>query len=301
MNQWEERISFPDSKIAAYQQGANFRHYKLVVEKIKHPILTNLTIDALGYNQSTPGPLIILRQGEWVFLEVENRLDEPTALHVHGLTKPNTQDGNPVIEPTPQIQPGESFTYKFQAWRCGTFFYHSTHDFQANLGLLGPFIVIPREVKPEAIPNRDYIQVIQQWQINQPEIGKVFSGTYKPIKFANNPNFFTLNGKSFPYTTPMYAKYREKIRMRFINKSSSNHSMHIHGHDFNIVEVDGFPRHGLFDDTIFIASGKRFDIEFIANNPGVWPVNGTRSFHQSNNGETPGGMISRLIYLPSIR
>ncbi len=50
------------------------------------------------------------------------------------------------------------------------------------------------------------------------------------------------------------------------------------------------------DDTIDIASGRRIDIEFISNNIGIWPVNGTKTFHQSNNGESPGGMISRLVY-----
>ncbi|WP_297418155.1 multicopper oxidase domain-containing protein [Clostridium sp.] len=80
---------------------------------IKHNILSNLVIDAFGYNCSTPGPTIVIKQGEWISLTVENKLDKPTALHVHGLSK----DGAPDIEPcTPKIMPGECFTYKFLAW-----------------------------------------------------------------------------------------------------------------------------------------------------------------------------------------
>ncbi|MDC3418163.1 hypothetical protein [Aquibacillus salsiterrae] len=37
-------------------------------------------------------------------------------------------------------------------------------------------------------------------------------------------------------------------------------------------------------------------VELIANNPGKWPINGTKTFHQSNNGHTPGGMSTQLIY-----
>ncbi|WP_188456524.1 hypothetical protein [Virgibacillus oceani] len=48
--------------------------------------------------------------------------------------------------------------------------------------------------------------------------------------------------------------------------------------------------------TIVVASGKRWDVEFIVNNPGIWPVNGTRTFHESNNGETLGSMVTKLIY-----
>ncbi|WP_236614614.1 multicopper oxidase domain-containing protein [Sporomusa ovata] len=148
----------------------------------------------------------------------------------------------------------------------------------------------------DVIPDRDYVIFIQEWQIKQPELGEVFPGCYTPIKFNRQPNFFTLNGKSFPATTPLYTCLGERVRIRFINKSSNSHSMHVHGHDFRVVEVDGFTRN-FMDDTINIASAQRWDIEFCANNPGCWPVNGTKAFHQSNNGKTPGGMTTALIYL----
>jgi len=85
-------------------------------------------------------------------------------------------------------------------------------------------------------------------------------------------------------------------KLRFINKSNSSHSMHLHGHEFRVVAVDAFPRNNLVHDTINVASGQRWDVEFLAKNPGLWPLNGTKTFHRSNNGETPGGMITRLIY-----
>jgi manganese oxidase len=108
--------------------------------------------------------------------------------------------------------------------------------------------------------------------------------------------FLSFNhGKAFPDTEPLYTRSGEKIRVRFINKSSNSHTIHIHGHDFVIVAVDGFPRKELYD-TIDVASGRRIDIEFLSNNPGIWPVNGTKTFHQSNNRESPGGMITRLVY-----
>lgn len=71
--------------------------------------------------------------------------------------------------------------------------------------------------------------------------------------------------------------------------------MHVHGHDFTVVAVDGFERN-ILDDTINVASGKRIEIEILSTNKGIWPINGTKTFHQSNNGKTPGGMITRLIY-----
>ncbi|NRT35524.1 multicopper oxidase domain-containing protein [Clostridium beijerinckii] len=298
MKTLEDRLFSPDVPFAKYYCKNNTRHFHLTAEPIRHKILNNLAIDALGYNCSTPGPVIVIKQGECINITVENGLDEPTALHVHGLSKPNSQDGAPDIEPcTPKIMPGDSFTYKFIAWQAGTFFYHSTMEQQAAQGLIGAFIVLPAsENDPNfSLPYGDYVLVLQQWEIPQPALGKVTPGLYKPNIFDRNPNFFTINGKAFPDTTPLYTKCGEIIKIRFINKSSNSHSMHIHGHDFTVVAVDGFQRLE-FDDTIDVASGRRIEIELLTNNPGIWPINGTKTFHQSNNGVSPGGMITRLIY-----
>jgi manganese oxidase len=295
---WEKRLVMPDGLKATYQKGPNTRYYKLVAQTTKHNILSDITIDGMGYNDSIPGPLLVFKQGEMVQIELENRLDEPTALHVHGLSKPVSQDGIPEIEPTPLIEPGQSYVYQFNAWQAGTFFYHSANPLHITQGLLGPFIVLPNDcyVDKAHIPYRDYILVLQQWEIPQEKMGQVSPGVYKPKKFDINPNFFTINGKAFPDTEALYTKYGKKIRFRFINKSSASHSMHTHGHDFQVVSVNGFPRYNLYDDTINVPSGQRADVEFLSLNPGVFPINGTKTFHQTNNGKTPGGMITRLIY-----
>ena len=47
---WEARIKAPDMKIADYYQEGNIRHFHLVAEPIKHNILSNITLDVLGYN-----------------------------------------------------------------------------------------------------------------------------------------------------------------------------------------------------------------------------------------------------------
>lgn len=299
MKEWEKRLVYPNGKIADYISGTNTRYYQLVAQPVKHSILSDVIIDGLGYNGQIPGPLLVFKQGELIQIELINYMSEPTALHVHGLSKPVTEDGIYELEPTPKINHGQSYVYQFSAWQAGTFFYHAPNPLDITQGLLGPLVILPNEetiASNDQIPFLDYILVLQQWQLAQPKLGKVTPGTFKPSKFDPNPNFFTINGKSFPDTEPLYTKYGEKIRIRFINKSSSSHSMHLHGHDFRVVEVNGFPRYNIFDDTINIASGQRIDIEFVSNNPGPFPLNGTKTFHQTNNGETPGGMVTRLIY-----
>jgi manganese oxidase len=293
---WENRLFYPDGKFAKYKKVNNGRYFKIKAMKVKHPILPEITIDGLGYNGVTPGPLLVVKQGEWVYIEVENHFDEKTSLHVHGLSKPNSQDGMPDIEPTPWIKPGESYTYRFNAWQSGTFFYHSGNPLHISKGMMGGFIVLPQDMS--SMPDRDYTIIMQQWELPQPKKGEIKPGTYKPEKFDVQPNFFTFNGKAYPETTALKTKYGEHVKIRLINKSNAAHSIHIHGHDFKLSEVDGFPRNE-FQDTLNVPSGQRCTIDLLANNPGRWPINGTKTFHQTNNGVTPGGMITKLEYLHS--
>lgn len=294
MSLWEQRLMVPDSKKAKYKQVQGGRYFKLTAQPGQQKILRDVTLEIPVYNGSSPGPLIIVNEGDRVYIEVENQLSEKTALHVHGLSKANVMDGMPEIEPTPFIEPGESFTYEFIAWQSGSFFYHSSNPQQESNGLIGGFIVLPKN--QIELPYRDYLLFIQQWEIDQPPVGEIEPGVFKPKSFNRNPNFFTINGKCFPETSPLTTKYGERVRVRFINNSNMSHTMHIHGHDFAVVAEDAFKRKIQMMDTINLPSGKRFDIEFLSANPGVWPLNGTRPFHKTNNGISPGGMLTRLIY-----
>ena len=56
-----------------------------------------------------------------------------------------------------------------------------------------------------------------------------------------DPNFFTINGKSYPDTPRLFIKEGENIRVRLINAGASIHSLHLHGTDFWEVTNDGYP------------------------------------------------------------
>ncbi|WP_292961954.1 multicopper oxidase domain-containing protein, partial [Novosphingobium sp. UBA1939] len=63
---------------------------------------------AVGINGSIPGPLIRLREGQTVRIDVTNRLREQSSIHWHGLLVPFQMDGVPGLS-FPGIDPGETF------------------------------------------------------------------------------------------------------------------------------------------------------------------------------------------------
>ena len=96
----------------------------------------------LGFNGSMPGPELRVRRGERVNIEVENGLDEGTAVHWHGIRLENQMDGVPMLTQE-LIEPSDTKTYSFIPPDEGTYWYHShyiSHE-QVARGMMGPLIV----------------------------------------------------------------------------------------------------------------------------------------------------------------
>lgn len=112
-----------------------------------------------------------------------------------------------------------------------------------------------------------------------------------------DPNFFTINGKSYPDTPRLFIKEGENIRVRLINAGASIHSLHLHGTDFWEVTNDGYPLASpLRMNTIMLPPGKTHDIIIPGDNPGIWSFHDHDTRRATNNGLYPGGTLTALIY-----
>lgn len=96
------------------------------------------------------GPPIVLTRGVSVAIDVSNLLQEPTAVHWHGMELQDSYydgvagysgEGDRI---TPMIDPGQTFEVRMVPPRTGTFIYHThMHDvYQLRGGLAGPLIVL---------------------------------------------------------------------------------------------------------------------------------------------------------------
>ncbi|HZP94886.1 MAG TPA: multicopper oxidase domain-containing protein [Candidatus Limnocylindria bacterium] len=105
-------------------------------------------------------------------------------------------------------------------------------------------------------------------------------------------NYFTVNGKSYPATTPITANPGGLVRLRFVNPSQTIHPVHLHGTDMAIVAKDGealeAPRRV---NTLTLEPGDTYDVLFRADNPGRWILHCHDLHHASNDGTEPGGLI----------
>ncbi len=62
----------------------------------------------------------------------------------------------------------------------------------------------------------------------------------------------------------------ERVELVLVNKTRMSHPMHLHGHEFQVVEIDGTRFSGAVRDTVLVPAGRRVVVAFDANNPGLW-------------------------------
>lgn len=286
-----------------YEYKDGVKHFTLIAEEVDLELIPGLFVKAWGYNGSVPGPTIIVNPKDKVCIKVINNLPEKTSVHWHGLEVPNDMDGVPPVEPSPYIYPGEYFDYHFDINNPpGTYMYHSHVSvmIQDNAGLLGGFIVEnPKDNKRKNY--KDYLIVLQEWAVNKLPWGDITKGNYNLTFKMPDFNFFTFNGKCYPLTKPLPVHYGDTVRIRYCNIQMHHHPIHLHGHQFKVVGADGFPirkETQIYKNTILVASGETWDVEFIAKNPGIWPLHCHMPHHVTNNGaEGIGGMFTTVNYI----
>ena len=272
----------------AFTEVDGVKVFNLTAKPVRWQLTDDVTVTAWTYNGTVPGPMLRATEGDKVRIIFKNELPEATSIHWHGIDVPNVYDGVPGM-PTPAIQPGATFTYEFTVNTPGSYMYHShtASDKQVSVGLYAPFIIDPA-TPPTDPPAIDQSLMFSEWRV-------VGGETYPAMPMMGmEPNYFTINGKAFPATEPIQAKVGDKIRLRLMNIGQFVHPIHLHGPAFQIVATDGHPVPAgaqLTKDTVAVAPGERYDIEFTFTEPGMWMVHCHILHHTTNDGVDDGGMM----------
>ncbi|MDQ2993934.1 MAG: multicopper oxidase domain-containing protein [Pseudomonadota bacterium] len=144
--------------------------------------------NALAVNNQIPAPTLHFKEGDHVTINVCNHLNEPTAIHWHGILIPWQMDG---VEGISQkaIPPGGVFHYQFTLHQAGTYWYHAHAGLQEQQGLYGAFLIDP--LKPHFKYTKDYVVVLSDWSNTNPD--KILAnlkkeGDYYSPKFPLQPS-----------------------------------------------------------------------------------------------------------------
>ena len=90
---------------------------------------------------------------------------------------------------------------------------------------------------------------------------------------------------------PLAIAKGERVELIFVNQTPMSHPMHLHGHEFQVVEIDGKRFAGAVRDTVLVTPGRRVVVAFDANNPGLWALHCHLLYHLD------AGMFTTLRYV----
>jgi FtsP/CotA-like multicopper oxidase with cupredoxin domain len=99
-----------------------------------------------------------------------------------------------------------------------------------------------------------------------------------------------LNGKSGMHDTVFTVRQGERIEVTLNNVTQMAHPMHLHGHYFRVVALNGRRFLGALRDTILVPPSETVTIMFDAENPGTWAFHCHHVYHMNS------GMMGTISY-----
>lgn len=131
----------------------------------------------------------------------------------------------------------------------------------------------------------------QQLQANEPLQKKQIINSIGLALEGNMQRYsWMINNKTWPFVTPPLVTANDRVELIYTNQTSMSHPMHLHGHTFQVTNIDGKDINGANRDTILVLPHSTVKVQFDANNPGVWMLHCHNLYHAA------AGMITKLLY-----
>lgn len=116
----------------------------------------------------------------------------------------------------------------------------------------------------------------------------VENGQMVMLSGAMQPYVWTINGQPWERRRPIEVKSGQRVEMMFHNMSMMAHPMHLHGHVFQVVGINGTRFSGAMRDTVHVPAMGSVTIAFDAGEIAPW------MFHCHHMGHLASGMMTEL-------
>ena len=206
------------------------------------------TVRMLAYNGSIPGPVLKVKEGSEVVVNVENQGDMDATVHWHGLRLENRYDGT--HETQAPILVGERFAATVTFPDPGAYWYHPhiREDYGQEMGLYGNVLVEPADPDYWPPANRELPLTLDDILL---EDGKVAPFSQSETNYAAMGRFgdvLLVNGET---DLSLTARLREVVRFYLTNTANTRTfkvaapgaRMKLVGGDSGHVEHEEFVEH----------------------------------------------------------
>jgi FtsP/CotA-like multicopper oxidase with cupredoxin domain len=284
-----QQMSMPDAPASSGAKEISGTEFNLEIAPVTVELAPNRIVSTIGYNGSSPGPLLRMKAGVPVTVNVVNKTDVPELVHYHGLLMPPDVDGSEE-EGTPTVSPHGTRSYRFTPNPAGTRWYH-THAMSMDdlhrgsyTGQFG-FLVIEGGSNPGRYDQEHYL-ALRDWEpyfttqyMDTDDLGPPWPQPEKPDPLDTRPpgwevatDIYSINDKALGFGEPIRVRTGQRVMFYYLNASAvENRYIALPGHKFNVEALDGNPvARPSAVDVLMLGPGERIDAWITANQPGVW-------------------------------
>jgi FtsP/CotA-like multicopper oxidase with cupredoxin domain len=310
---------FPDIARAIVPPGK--ADFSLRIAPVSLELAPGRIVRTIGYNGTVPGPLLRMREGKQVTVDVFNETSVAELVHWHGQVVPSDVDGASE-EGTPAVPAHGHRRYTFTPRPAGARWYH-THAFAGrNLhrglytGQFG-FLYVDPPNDPGKY-DREVFLALHEWEPfytneeDEDEAGCIRPdgdegregahaemASYRTAPAAKSGDLatlkanglevgykqFSINGPALGHGEPIRVKQGDRVLIHLLNASATeSRRMALAGHTFIVVALDGNPVPTQATvSSLEIGPAERVDAIVEMNRPGVW-ILGTTNDDDRNGG-----------------
>jgi FtsP/CotA-like multicopper oxidase with cupredoxin domain len=253
---------FDHGKTRRLASGRLLREWELVAYDKEIEIVPGVRFAAWTFNGRVPGPTLRCREGELLRIHFVNEGSHAHTVHFHGIHR-SLMDGVPGIGEDAGgglIQPGQRFTYEFDATPFGLHVYHC-HAFplaeHISKGLYGVLVVDPKEGRPDA----DELVLVQN--------------AFDP-NFDGDNDVYAVNTVAFHYQyDPIRVRRDHLVRLYLVNMVELDpiNTFHVHGNFFHRFPTGTSLEPTEYTDIVAQVQGQRDVLEL------RFPYTGRYMFH----------------------
>jgi FtsP/CotA-like multicopper oxidase with cupredoxin domain len=250
---------FDWGKTSTLGNGRTLREWELTAVDKEIEVAPGVKFAAWAYNGRVPGPTLRCREGDKLRIRFTNASTHPHTIHFHGI-HPSEMDGVPGLGEElggGLIEPGQGFTYEFDAEPFGLHLYHChVTPLAAHIarGLYGTFIVDPKQGRE---PADELVMVMNAFDTN--------------FDFGNE--VYAVNTVGFHYLNePIRVRRNDLVRIYLVNVLEFDpiNSFHIHANFFHYFPTGTSLVPTEYTDTISQVQAQRGILELRFPYPGKY-------------------------------
>lgn len=253
-------------------QNSTPADFTLKIGPVSVELAPKKLVKTVGYNGIAPGPLLRMKEGKTVSVDVYNNSSFPELVHWHGLHVASDVDGS-MEEGTPMVAPNGYKRYNITPTPSGTRWYHTHTQARQDLkraSYTGQFGFLYIEPASEAGRyDQEKFLALREWE--------PYLATMEDEGVDVAYKLFSINDRSLGYGEPIRVKAGERVLLRILNASATVHRrIALAGHAFEVVALDGnavaTPKKV---EALELGPAERVDAVVEMNRPGVWILGAT--------------------------